>query len=187
MTFDATTRQKDAQFSSGDSVEVTWNPADVFPMEEADSYTVDITLHGLQVESENVFEAVKLAAGIPNSGSSRVNIPAISSISDVGVVSIQVTVATSDDIRARRTIGIRLIGIWSPVAYVVLSAALRTKCNIWSHNQPRNIGKDLLAEVLPCPPNRAQASSDSRFLPENRLISFIFHPGSSGCFRQVVK
>ena len=146
-------------------------------MDEADSYSVDITLHCFDVDSESLIEAVRLATGIPNSGSAHVTLPKVSSTSnDVGVFTIQVALGTSSGSKMAELVG--GVGVWSPIGYSI-STISRVTCELWAKSQPPGIGEKLLSLVLKCPPT----AQDTRFEQED---GGFFHPGSSSCYRQLV-
>ena len=175
----------DTFFQAGSSLVVTWVPDSVLPVEDPDSYTVEITLHCLDLSSGDQTEVATLATGIANSGSAQVTIPPVASVSDVSMCSVRVTAATVTS-AASTTLLRRVVALWSPVRYLVVSLGLRVSCYAWYKAQPAGTGAKLLAAVMPCPNTVDQARADTRFSPDNPVTSRIFHRGSESCFRQNV-
>lgn len=170
-------------FTAGSTVTVTWSPESVYPLEEPDLYTVDITLYFFHLSMGTRTEAVQLAPEIPNSGSALITMP---NVSDIATFSIQVTAVT---FVSRMEMNIssllsRHVGVWSRYAYVVVSDMLQSKCYSWWNSQQEMVGDKLLAEVSLCPPTMRHASVDSNFIHNDFSISRILHPGSEECFRE---
>ena len=175
----------DTFLQPGESFMVGWSPEGVLPEEDPSSSTVDITLHCLDPSSGDAIETVSLATNAPNNGSAQVTIPAVASISDVSMCSVQVTAATVTAAASTALLR-RVVALWSPVSYLVISVGLRLGCHGWHKAQSPATGAKLLASVMPCPNNVQQARADSRFSPDNPITARIFHRGSESCFRQNV-
>ena len=175
------------RFAAGDAVVLTWLPNDVFPLEDPESYTVDITLFCFNVASPPTSKVLPmmLASNISNSGSAELIMPNIDIVFDVGVVSFQVTVSLNSQLCLNMPVACTA-GIWAPFSYFIVSAILRAACEIWCASQPEGIGERLLGAVLPCPPTMMQAVADANFEMENPFIARFFHPGAASCFREVV-
>ena len=170
------------QFEAGDSLTVTWSPISVFPLQ---NITVDVILYCFNAATGERAQSAILFANIANTGSAQLTIPNIPGVPNACLFYIQVAMSSSS-----QTFTVPLLaGIWTPPGYFLLSisAVLRFSCTTWCSFQPAGIGATLLRSVLPCPPTAAQANRDPRFQRENALISGTFHPGSSSCYRQIVR
>ena len=67
---------------SGTVVNVYWSPQSIFTLAEADSYTVDITLRELDMNTNKWNILSTLASDLPNSGEATVTIPELESVED---------------------------------------------------------------------------------------------------------
>ena len=84
-------------------------------------------------------------------------------------------------------------GVWSAIRFIdrfippTSQLPYHERCDQWCDSQPRGIGDQLNSQALPCPPTIDQARRDNRFSMENSLLSAVFHPNTTGCFRQVIR
>ena len=182
-----------------------WSPEFIVPFEDPTMYTVDITLYEYDATSSIWKELETLATAVPNSGERDVTVTADTNLNsevDVSQVSIQVAVSRSSTVTesdpntmVKRLVALPAIAIWSGVAYLTLSLHFRNKCEDWCNSQPPNIGQEIQARLLSCPPTMERADKDTRF-EEDRLSSRIyvtvfddlwrdfFHENTASCFRQ---
>ena len=190
---------------TGDSITVMWSNQSVIPGIDPASYTVDITLHCLTDPERGVWsEAASLASRVPNTGRAQVTVPNLRNfgISNVSIAVLQVGLGGPVDSGSgvpptgQVTLPHRLIhlaqiglraGIWSAVGFASPLYELRPLCEQWFNPQPSGIGEVLTSQVLPCPPTIDQARRDNRFTMEDPILSFVFYPNTSACFRQVIR
>ena len=197
---------------TGSNINIRWTPESILPLFPPDDYTVDITLHTLDSDTEIWREMGSLASDIPNSGAIGVTIPDVSdTLEDINgnrvmigdqnnppaaafPIAIQVSVSASIVQRGGTIANLvqRIIrspfAKWSFVAYIVLEVLGNAYCTWWNSQQPEGIGQEILDRVFPCPCTaNAAGRQNSRFKRDNPITQRIFHPGSSSCFREVVQ
>ena len=94
-------------------------------------------------------------------------------------IAIQVRIGEfSGDVMQRRRPIVRLlvnrVTLWTPILYYMSSNNLRLRCEAWCNDQPTGIGKNLLDELLPCPPRVTQVRLFNSGFVEDSGINIIF-------------
>ena len=75
--YDMYLENDDLLFSEGTTVKVQWSPVSVFPMELPDTYTVDIDMLEMNLDTGAWSELYSLASNVPNTGFTDVRIPKV--------------------------------------------------------------------------------------------------------------
>ena len=193
---------------TGSNINIRWTPESILPLFPPDEYTVDITLHTVNPDTEIWREVGSLASDIPNSGAIDITIPDVrDTLEDIGgnrvngqnnppAFHIAMRVSVSASIVGRggtianviRRIIRSPFAKWSFVTYIVFELLGNAYCAWWNSRQPEGIGQEILDRVSPCPCTaNAAGRQNSGFKRDNPITQRIFHPGSSSCFREVVQ
>ena len=184
----------DQLFLSDAEVNVQWSPNSIFPMEEPDSYEVDIHLLELSTETGTWTRLASLGTDLPNNGIATVRIPRIleeynTFESAISPVVIQVSLSANSTCETRLVkrgilsnllrrlgrFGLRTIRN-SPMRFLrklVRQAVQRVLCEAWSIGQPPNIGQEILNRLPPCPRRVRDARAPNSGFTEERFSSHI--------------
>ena len=190
----------DLFFARGTPVKVYWSPQTILPVESPGSYSVDIHLMELNLNSGEWQHLVTMETDLANNGSAEVRIPEIETIeigivenidSSVSPVVVQVSVSsvsTSAMATSKRQTAsnvLRKLGRFalrtlknSAVRYLRKLAGQanlgqRFLCVAWNVSEPENIGQEILERLPPCPRTVRNARAPNSGFKEERLSSSI--------------
>ena len=182
----------DLLFSEGTTVKVRWSPVSIFPMELPDTYTVDIDMLEMNLDTGVWSELYSLASNLPNTGFTDVHIPKVEERQrfEESVLPVVVRVSLSNSSitengRKRNAASalFRRLGRFAlktirnaPVRYLrklARQAIQRGLCEGWNFIQPRNIGNDILNRLPPCPTRIRDIQIPNSGFTEEKLSSIL--------------
>ena len=180
--------REDLLFTGEESVSLTWLQDAVFPIQDPNTYTVDIWLYTL---SGNTWHRTAcLASTYPNSGSATVTIPLMepSTTARFSAVVVQVALNTNQTEPGFFQNLTTTAGLWTVVAYTTDTAPTREECNVWAENTiSRSAERERIELTPPCPCTQQQAlAPNSGFNEQNmdNAILMYFNPRAAMCFYQ---
>ena len=190
---------QEVTLTSGESINVTWNPLSVIDnnLFKIDTPKVDISLLRYKEDEGEWEETAVLATDLPNNGRASVMLPNIEPLDEsrpLDLILIRMTLNTSTSItrspRMKRSILSRAWKAVKQFSKVVLLWLLeesypirrRLLCEVW-HLADRGVNERRLP---PCPCREGQAEEDSEYIRETGADALreYFHPGSKSCYRQ---
>ena len=204
-------RVNDFVYNMGNNtVMIKWKPLP-FPSVIADMfmqpYTIDISLHSIDEQTEIPSLMQKIATNIPNTGSCEVTLPSIADPSKVVAVGIAVSETSvselandgnQDDYTIRDIFDqikkvkkyiknpLELVKDLVDIKGIVYGGAYRIACEAFSAVEPENIGDEINDRLPPCPPTSNRARRDRQFTRENPFLEY-FTVGTIGqCYAQIV-
>ena len=188
--FEAIVESEDIVLQSGAVIKIYWSPQSIFPLVNHSSYTVDINLRLLDLETNEWKTIATLASALTNNGIAEVTIPKIQELEtyehpaypvviEVGVSTASTAITQKRDITSNilnkigraalhitKKTAMRLI--FSNVLIVGVSAIQRLKCEEWALYEQENIGQKIETRVRKCPCTAEQARRDEqRFKPDD--------------------
>ena len=191
--------------TTGESINVTWNPLSVIDnnLFEIDTSKVDISLLRYKKDDREWEETAVLATDLLNNGRASVRLPNIQPLDQsrsLDIALIQVTlnastsVAQSSHMKRSTSHKSRVLRLLKKlkrftkarvIGSLKSSIARRLLCEVW-HLADRGINE---RQIPPCPCTKDKANEDSRYEQEtgavaNTLRKYVFHPGSESCYRQ---
>ena len=193
---------QEATLTTGESINVTWNPLSVIDnnLFEIDTPKVDISLLRYKKDEGEWEETVVLATDLPNNGRASVMLPDIQPLDrsrslDLALIQVALNASTSvaQSSHMKRSTSqilrllkkLRLFTKARVIGSIKSSIARRLLCEVW-HLADRGINE---RQIPPCPCTKDKANEDSRYEQEtgavaNTLRKYVFHPGSESCYRQ---
>ena len=179
--------ESDPVLIGGNLVQLRWSPESIVPVEQPESYNVDITIRQYNNHSRE-WTTTDIVARVPNNGFIEVTIPEFDpseSVEDsICPVVIQISGISSDMMFISTLFS--SISIFTRVAFLVKDEvselARRSACEEWGLTQSRDEALETLASLPPCPCTVAAVSG--REFEEEGIESLIFHPNSNRCFRE---
>ena len=193
-----------ATLTTGESINVTWNPLSVIDnnLLEIDTPKVDISLLRYKEDEWEWEETAVLATDLPNNGRASVMLPDIQPLDqsrslDLALIQVVLNASTSIAQSSSMTKSTpRLSGLLRKLRHFTKakaigstksSIALRLLCEVW-HYADWGINVNVWG-IPPCPCTKDQANQDSRYVQETDsggdiLRGYVFHPGSESCYRQ---
>ena len=207
-------RVNDFVYNMGNNtVLIKWNPIKIPPVIEEmfpSPFTVDISLHSLDPETETHSYMGSIGRNVPNTGSFEVSLPSIDDPIMVVAVGISVSETSvsevvnddaqgdgnQDDITIKDIVNsIKKIKkfIKNPLQLlpniidIGFDAATRLGCEAYCNFvEPENIGDKINDRLPPCPPTSDRARRDRQFTRENPFLEY-FTVGTIGqCYAQNV-
>ena len=177
----------------GDTVTLTWNPSDVFPLTK--DFNIDVAMFILLFQSWKCVTVLKTNIS-NNIGQIEVEIPqSIFLLPGANFVlfsiSARLDLFENPSGACPATIGIipNTPTIWSDALFISAVDINSQYCTEWADNfNDRKKDLEELQGLPPCPCTVSQARLPSSQLVEEKLspLSFyFFHPNSSICFRQL--
>ena len=170
-------------------IKIYWSPQSIFLLVNHSSYTVDINLQLLDLDTGEWKTIATLASDLTNNGIAEVTIPNIQELEtyehpaypvviEVGVSTASIAITRKRDLTsnilnkigraalhiAKKT-AMRLI--FSNVLTVGVSAVQRLMCEEWAQYEEENIGQKIKTRVEKCPCREEQARRDERFKPDD--------------------
>ncbi len=152
----------------GNSLHVTWKPNHVFPLEEPELYTLDISLYRLTEDHQWALQTL-LAANITNTGQTNVSFPDLyrgnTGLPEIFPFALKLTMSISRS-NSNTTKAVyqnlgQLPGIWSSVAYFSVSNLFsHMECNNWVRDTASRQNELFSIDSLPpcpCTVDQAQA------------------------------
>ena len=190
--FEVYVESEEPVFESGTTVRVYWSSRSIFPLADLDSYTVDITLRELDIDSGEWKTLATLASDLPNNGEANITIPELPTVENyedsLSPVVVEVGVSTASMASKKRglsgilsklgRLGIRILK-QAPMRIVQrINTAKRIACEIWALTQPDNIGQQTNDRLPPCPCTSDRAAGPNSGFKEERLSSIVKVVGS---------
>ena len=193
---------EDPFITNGTVLKLRWTPEDIFPLEEASSYTVDVMLREFNSMSQK-WEVMEVGKDLPNSGYAEVVAPDFkppgSETDRIDPAVIEIVVNIDTQVRKRAILPIlfeiaKYVVRRTVVKYVkkiVEEIPLRIACEAWGLTQSREAVQQIAASLPACPCTEAAISAgDGRrtFYKQEGIAEAVYryylHPDSSSCFRQ---
>ena len=177
----------DLLFTGEESISLTWLQDAVFPMQDPDTYRVDIWLYALSRGSWT--KTVCLASNYPNSGRAMVTVPPVSAAGRFSAVAVQVVVNTSQPEPEFFQNLTTAAGLWTVVAYASDTGPTREECNLWAENTAVRIREQnrINSRSPPCPCMLQQARAPNSGVTEQNMgdnVHNFFNPRAATCFYQ---
>ena len=187
--FEVYVESEEPVFESGTTVRVYWSSRSIFPLADLDSYTVDITLRELDIDSGEWKTLATLVSDLPNNGEADITIPELPTVENyedsLNPVVVEVGVSTASMASTKRglsgilaklgRLGMRILK-QAPMRIIrklVQNGAQRLACETWALTQPDNIGQQINDRLPPCPCTVERAAAPNSGFKEERLSSIV--------------
>ena len=193
---------EDPFITNGTVLKLSWAPEEIFPLEEASSYTVDVMLREFSSMSQK-WEVMEVAKDLPNTGHAQVVTPDFSppgSEADA-VTPAVIEIVVSRETQSRKRVVFPLFfqfakyvvrrTIVKYVKKVIDELPRRIACEAWGLTQSGQDTQQIAAALPACPCTESAISTgDGRrtFYKQEGIIEAVYqhylHPDSNSCFRQ---
>ena len=208
--FEITIESEEPILESGAVINVHWSPHSIFSIINNGSYTVDITLRVLDVDTSEWKVVSTLASDLKNNGRAEVTIPEIPEFDSYeylaypALVEVSVSAASMSDTNSTilnkiGNLGMRIVK-QAPMRIIkksVKPAEQRLACEAWALTQEDGIGQQTINHLPPCPCTAERAAAPNSGFREEKLSSVVkvtgatiaddafrnyFHPGAASCY-----
>ena len=188
--FEVFVESEEPVFETGTIVTVYWSPQSIFPLADAESYTVDITMREFDANTGEWNTLATLASDIANNGETKVTIPELPTVENMenstNPVVVEVGVSSTSMTDTKRGLfssvlskvgrfGLRILK-QAPMRILrrlIFGIAQRLACEAWALTQPDNIGTQINNRLPPCPCTADRAGAPNSGFREERLSSVV--------------
>ena len=191
--FEGIVESAEPLLESGATINIYWSPQSIFPPVVDDiSFTVDITLRVLDIDSGEWKTLAMLASDLPNSGEAQVTIPNIPELegfdNSLSPVVVEVGISTTSMTTTRKRglfsnilqkvgrFGLRILK-QTPMRLIkraIRQVAQRLACEAWAELiEDEDIGEQINNRLPPCPCTAERARAPNSGFNEEKLSSIV--------------